>query len=908
MSKPKLAFLYLFISMFFVSAITFGAPEEVNSNNKNLETGEISSTISGKCGQDYKLVTPKNAETWVVNITVQSEWSNQSIHIRVYEAIGEYPYNYESQTDMPKSSGKGEASLLTYLNTSKNYEVWIRDGYARAFTGEIKESWGQQTIEPSDISKYPESNWTTFHGDLANTGFVENEVNPPLTLIWKKWMNSGEAHPVIVNGTIYVGSHSDSILYAFDSETGTTLWNYDLSIDDGLRRPIKSAVAVSNNIVVVNSWDNVVFALNAKTGSLVWKYISEHPIFDTDHSGFFIHPSPVIVNEVVYIGLGDGYMHAISLITGQQIWELQTEAVFKSTPAYDEGVLFFGNGQNRGPYDPYFYAVNATNGNIVWKFNKGGTRVVSSPAVKDGLVFFAANSRFYALNTKDGSIRWQFDVSSRSSIHSSPAVSDDTVYFTDSDCSYVIPKGNLYALDLLTGEEKWVKEGYFGYISPILTGDVLYLGELHTPEEKSSIYAINASNGKTLWSYLTDGVVDSIPAPYGNRLYISPVDGYLYAFEEAKLIADNVSLSSSRCEVDTEQTISVHFSWDYNGEDASNLQIGYNQNEYLTDAEGWLKIRAKQSEVGVFTVWLDELSCNHDIEMQVENPSISFDKVIITIPETQHTDIGEDFSWSGVYALDSYPFPGSLILNNTELPLQMPRKVHVSVLGIIDPQYGVSSFEADSFEVIYDSVKFNISIQDTRINVGDVPRLSVTGVYLFDSTSFQGHIEVSDPLNDVGVSDICIVKITDSKYGLNSFSSNIVECIWDTIQIVEGGASESSVNTGDEVSVWFDAEYAYDSEPFTEEDGKLFINGEEATWDSSSNHWILSVSSDEPAKISYSVTGITDSQYGLTVYQSETDEVEVEWKITGIPGFSFYAIMLGFLLVSYTRLLRQKQV
>jgi len=98
------------------------------------------------------------------------------------------------------------------------------------------------------------------------------------------------------------------------------------------------------------------------------------------------------------------------------------------------------------------------------------------------------------------------------------------------------------------------------------------------------------------------------------------------------------------------------------------------------------------------------------------------------------------------------------------------------------------------------------------------------------------------------------------------------------------------------------------TQPFTEEDGKLFVNGEEATWDSSSNHWILSVSSDEPAKISYSVTGITDSQYGLTVYQSETDEVEVEWKITGIPGFSFYAIMLGFLLVSYTRLLRQKQV
>jgi len=996
MSKSKLAFLSFIISMLLISAIAVGSPIEINPEYKHLESGETSSTIKGKCGQDYILVTPSKAETWLVNITVQSEWQNQSIHIHIYEAVGAYPYNYESQTEMPDARGIGEASLVTYLNTSKSYEVWIRDGYARAFTGEIREYWGSSIanndfeessqdyirskwrdsqkidgiakssewdgftditlhfidqyginkwditdkkskiavtnnettlflsiILPDDYvnSEYDSdhlyleidsnsgfidrkwktltydsseewnslpnvndgyksainssirgidyqdggssdglcsrrhsnttsgadgyytyefmipfrsithdkydidaevgdtltitvtfaegrdgffnywkvkfstvlvsqgSKWLMFHGDLANTGYVEEEVTPPLTLLWKKWMDSGEAHPVVAYGKIYVGSHNDHLLYAFDSETGDTLWSFDLSKDDGLRRPVKSAVAVSQNIVVVNSWDNIVFALDSETGSLIWKYKSDYPIFDTAQSGYFIHPSPVIVNDTVYIGLGDGYMHAIKLHTGEPVWTLQTEAIIKSTPAYYSGVLFFGNGQNRGPYDPYFYAVNASNGEIIWKYNKGGTRVVSSPSVNNGLVFFGANDKFYALDIYDGTQQWVYEVHPRSSIHSSPAVSNENfVFFTDSDYSWEIPKGNIYALDALTGEEIWVKEGYFGYISPIITGDVLYLGELHTPERKSSIYAINISDGETLWSYKTDGVVDSIPAPYGNRLYISPVDGYLYCFEETTLILDDVVTSSTRCEVGSTQKISVHFTWEYNREDAASQKIAYNQKMYVTDSEGWINIEYTKNEVGAYTCSFENLSSKYDIDIEVDSPTIHFDKVIIDIPSSQHVGIGEGFSWSGVYASDNSPFTGSLILNNTALPLFYTEKVKVSVLGIIDPIYGISSFEAaDSFELIYDTISFNLTIQAARIDVGSVPNLAVNGIYMYDETRFQGQVEATEPLEHYGKSEITIIDVVDSKYGLNVFECNTVECIWDTIQIIDGG-------------------------------------------------------------------------------------------------------------------------
>lgn len=128
----------------------------------------------GVCGQDYRLVTPVNADIWKINITIISEWSNQSVHIRLIEVVGDYPYNYHEQTDMPAVSSKAEANLVAFLNTSKTYEIWVRDGYARAFTGVIEEEWQPYILNGGmDGSGYPIYGWTTMghigHGISSTT-------------------------------------------------------------------------------------------------------------------------------------------------------------------------------------------------------------------------------------------------------------------------------------------------------------------------------------------------------------------------------------------------------------------------------------------------------------------------------------------------------------------------------------------------------------------------------------------------------------------------------------------------------------------------------------------------------------------------------------------------------------------
>lgn len=111
----------------------------VNAERKDKPNGYAIAYISGTCGEDFRLISPKNAKYWRVTITMVSS-IEQPIHIHIVEVKGEYPYDWQHQ-NLPEESGWKTASLTVYLDPSKNYEIWIRDAYAKPFTGIIEEEW-----------------------------------------------------------------------------------------------------------------------------------------------------------------------------------------------------------------------------------------------------------------------------------------------------------------------------------------------------------------------------------------------------------------------------------------------------------------------------------------------------------------------------------------------------------------------------------------------------------------------------------------------------------------------------------------------------------------------------------------------------------------------------------------------
>src|SRR5712675_504119 len=83
-------------------------------------------------------------------------------------------------------------------------------------------------------------------------------------------------------------------------------------------------------------------------------------------------------------------------------WQFPTGGRIVSSPALADGVIYFGGD------DGNVYAVDAVTGRQLWKHATNGP-VPSSPAVVGGIVYVQSyDGKFYALDAKTGGTKWKF--------------------------------------------------------------------------------------------------------------------------------------------------------------------------------------------------------------------------------------------------------------------------------------------------------------------------------------------------------------------------------------------------------------------------------------------------------------------------------------------------------------------
>lgn len=164
---------------------------------------------------------------------------------------------------------------------------------------------------------------------------------------------------------------------------------------------------------------------------------------------------------------------------------------------------------------------------VKWKY-KASQPFISSPVI-DGNLIYAGNfdGNLYALDLKSGDIKWKFKTGG--DIRSTVTISENKLFLTSGD-------GILYALDKTNGKLIWAftasdkKYDPYDYqqSSPVLYNNILYFGM-----GDGKVYAVNASDGKEVWSYQTGDVVHSTPAILKEKLYIGSFDGNVYGFDAA---------------------------------------------------------------------------------------------------------------------------------------------------------------------------------------------------------------------------------------------------------------------------------------------------------------------------------------------------------------------------------------
>ncbi len=363
----------------------------------------------------------------------------------------------------------------------------------------------------------PTSDWPMWRADPTHSSTAQ--VGPTnLSLSWTFSTNGSViSSPSVANGIVYVGSQ-DKNIYAIGAYSGTLIWKYTTQ-DAQVSSP-----AIANGKVYTGGDDGYVYCLDAYTGALYWKTFINGDLPYT-YGSFVLKSSPAVVNDRVYIGSLDGNMYALDANTGSIDWKYTTGGPILSSPAVDSGGVYFTSEE---PNSGALYKLDASSGALLWNQQlpyeyqfTGGTEMMGSPSVANGMVFASSDLRtYYGINAATGAIVWTFrDPNADEFIVSSPIYVNGQLY--------IIDKFSMTSINATNGHTNW----------SFFTGDELYAspsyadGKIYMMTSQRHIFVLDANdNGTKLASYETPSGSWSSPTIANGRLYIGNHDWNVYCF------------------------------------------------------------------------------------------------------------------------------------------------------------------------------------------------------------------------------------------------------------------------------------------------------------------------------------------------------------------------------------------
>lgn len=195
--------------------------------------------------------------------------------------------------------------------------------------------------------------------------------------------------------------------------------------------------------------------------------------------GLTIYATPIVANGRVYLGGGDGRMHAFDAVTGAVVWTSKKQGSFYVDSAtYADGLVFAS-----AIYAP-LVAFDATTGKVIW--TSAVVTDLRAPATVVGHTLYvgAFDGTLYALDTRTGNVLWSapgaccvFD--------QAPAVSDGRVFQLRTD-------DTLTAYDAATGTEIWTVSDFAVGTLAAVDGKLIFG---HTP----NVVARDQATGAVLW-------------------------------------------------------------------------------------------------------------------------------------------------------------------------------------------------------------------------------------------------------------------------------------------------------------------------------------------------------------------------------------------------------------------------
>ncbi len=244
-------------------------------------------------------------------------------------------------------------------------------------------------------------------------------------------------------------------------------------------------------------------ALPVKNGAVkpLWSFKCEDEIRGT----------PLLNQGVLYSGCYDNNLYALNAADGQFMWKYPTDGGIVTRPAFYDNNIFVGS------EDKLLHVVNARTGKVVWTYITEG-KVRSSPRIAEGHVFFGSDDLYlHAVNLNSGRAVWKY--ATDGAVHSTPLVVNDLVYVgTES--------GSFYAVDF-RGVMKWRFQAKRAITSsPAFRDQALFFTSLD-----STLYSLDLKNGWSIWKFRLGKASVSSPTVTDDYAFVGSSDGFIYCID-----------------------------------------------------------------------------------------------------------------------------------------------------------------------------------------------------------------------------------------------------------------------------------------------------------------------------------------------------------------------------------------
>jgi outer membrane protein assembly factor BamB len=369
----------------------------------------------------------------------------------------------------------------------------------------------------------------------------DKDVEPPATLvknfkttlpvkkIWSQGVGGGKKQiklrlglgPAIDNGMVFAASDKGEVL-AVALDTGRHVWVKKLKM------PISAGPAAGFGIVVTGSSKGAVIALDGATGRQLWRSQINSELLS----------APAVSEKVVVIRSVDGRLHGLDTHTGKSLWSVEQQVPRLSlrgtaipVVAKEAAISGFDNGK--------VMAVSLITGDTIWDTAlaspHGRTELdrlvdIDSAVRVVGDNVFAAGfqGRTAMLALDSGQLWWSHDMSSYRGL----AVDSDNLYVTQSD-------GIVVAMRQRDGAELWRNDKLKrrGLSTPIVTGTAVAIADF-----QGYIHWLDKGTGALVArEHIAKQRVSNPPAGAGDTIVVLTDGGTLAAYRATPRVSSRLA-------------------------------------------------------------------------------------------------------------------------------------------------------------------------------------------------------------------------------------------------------------------------------------------------------------------------------------------------------------------------------